>query len=147
MVDHPDQRFLVTSLKLLTATLQINPETLKVLEPLKENGPLFDIFRLDRNSILVSYSIQIVVAKISLRNDLYDRTRGGFGLGIFGNLGIFIPGIGDFSKSGDLYPPGLGVIENLGFFVPRDFLGMGIFFLGWGIPSKSHLWTILSNIE
>ena len=69
LVDHPDHRFLVTSLKLLTATLQINPETLKVLEPLKENGPLFDIFRLDRNSILVSYSIQIVAAKISLRSD------------------------------------------------------------------------------
>ena len=66
---------------------------------------------------------------------------------IFWNLGIFIPGIGDFLKFGYFYPgdffPGdreffeisgfllreLRIFENLGI------LGIGFFFVVWDIPS------------
>ena len=96
------------------------------------------------------------------------------GFGIFFSLGIFIPGIRDFSQSRDLYPrdsdffslgifiptirdfslfrdfyprdlceiPGTRVFSGFctigisrGFFIP----GIGIFFGGWDIPTKSHL--------
>ena len=92
------------------------------------------------------------------------------GLGISHNLGIFIPGIEDFLRSGDLgfLSRGLGIFQNLGIFILgiedflkfgdfypgdfcqipgiRDFMGMrilwrwGFFFVGWDIPPKSHLW-------
>ena len=57
--------------------------------------------------------------------------------GIFLNMGIFIPGIQDFFKSGDFHREffkiwgflsrRLGIFSNLGIFYSRDFLGMGIF--------------------
>ena len=49
-------------------------------------------------------------------------------IGIIYNLGIFIRGIGDFLKSGDLYPRGLGIFENMGIFIPGIF-GDGDFFV------------------
>ena len=67
------------------------------------------------------------------------------------NLGIFLPGIGDLFKSGDFYPRGWGFFKS-GDFYPHNFrlilgifakfpgfLWMGIFYVGWDIPPKSHI--------
>ena len=80
------------------------------------------------------------------------------GLGFF-SLGIFISKIRDFSKFWDLYPRdsrkirgnrdffGISYLRNIprsGYFtfgISRRFfiLGIGIFFVGWDIPTKSQL--------
>ena len=68
-------------------------------------------------------------------------------LGIFPNLGIFIPGNGIFFKSGDFYPRGLGIFFQIlgllsrgsGIFIPEiwDFRNLGIFIPGdWGFLSQ-----------
>ena len=69
------------------------------------------------------------------------------GIGIFLNFGIFIPGI--FAKSPgfmqnprDFYPGDSGFFRDfLPSGYPGDFLspGSGFFFVGWDIPTKSHL--------
>ena len=88
--------------------------------------------------------------------DFHPRDSGFFlvsgflspGFGIFLNFGIFIPGI--FAKSPgfmqnprDFYPRDSGFFRDFwpsGY--PGDFLspGSGFFFVGWDIPTKSHLW-------
>ena len=45
-----------------------------------------------------------------------------------------------FSRGiGDIYPSGLGIFENMGIFIPGIFWGWR-FFVGWQIQPKSHLW-------
>ena len=51
------------------------------------------------------------------------------GLGIYSNLGIFIPGIGDLFKPRDFFP-GIGDFLKSGDFYRR---GLGIFIPGIGI--------------
>ena len=51
---------------------------------------------------------------------------------VFSNFGSFIPGIGDFSKSGKFYPGDWGFFEIWGFFSP----GIGDFFQIWGFLSR-----------
>ena len=53
----------------------------------------------------------------------WDRSKNSRALGIFSNLGIFIPGIGDFLKSCDFYPRDWGYFQTWGFFYgDRGFL-------------------------
>ena len=40
----------------------------------------------------------------------------------------------------------LGFFKIWGFFGDGDFSGMGIFFVGWDIPPKSHLWLFIPEI-
>ena len=75
-------------------------------------------------------SAEIFVEMINRIDPL--KSKGGFGmgffriwgflsqvLGIFQNLGIFIPGIGNFLKSGDFYPRGFGIfMPDIGDFYP-----------------------------
>ena len=61
------------------------------------------------------------------------------------NLGIFIPGIGDFLKSGDFYPGDRGFFEILGFLSPGigDCFKSGDFYPGnWGFVK---IWWFLSR--
>ena len=54
-------------------------------------------------------------------------------------MGIFIPGIGDFFKSGDFYPRGLGIFKIWGYLSPGigDFWKSGDFCQIPGIFAKS----------
>ena len=90
------------------------------------------------------------------------------GFGIFRSLGICIPGIRIFLVSGFLSPR-FGIFLYFGIFIPeiyakspglgffRDFVpseypgdlfipGIGIFFGGWDIPTKSHLWSVWTKV-
>ena len=84
--------------------------------------------------------------------DLYPRDFNPQGLGIFeiwgflsSGLGIFMPGNWGFLKilgylrNGDFLSPG--------FFGNGDFVEIGIFFVGWDSPRKSHLWMFTTIIE
>ena len=62
------------------------------------------------------------------------------GFGIFFSLGIIIPGI---FYPRDFYPGDSGLFRDFlpsGYPGDKESPGSGYFFVGWDIPTKSHLW-------
>ena len=63
-------------------------------------------------------------------------------LTIVNQVWAFYPGDWRFSKIWEFLSRGFVIFQNLGTFIPviGDFLGVGIFFVGWNIAPKSHHW-------